>query len=212
MTRAPCRCPSCQQAAEVAVTENNADWSAAVSQLHHVGNKLDVHIAFHFPASGVIGEFLGGLGDHRVAVVIQPVDQRADRRVFLVFHQRGVIEGAHEAALGRDPVEQPLVVDVEVEAFGCGVEVSAVDEYGQFFLGSRKKLNSMMNCCCFSVPITPALTGLLLFLFPALRTFIFTQMSALAVTGEYPEVGERHTLVAMPNRLTLSTCFIKNPR
>ena len=43
--------------------------------------KLDVHVAFDLAPSGLIDELLGRLGDDSVAVVVQPVDQRPDRRI-----------------------------------------------------------------------------------------------------------------------------------
>jgi hypothetical protein len=41
-----------------------------------------------------VDEFLGRLGDHGVAVVVEPIDQGADRRIFLILNDRGVVERA----------------------------------------------------------------------------------------------------------------------
>jgi hypothetical protein len=45
-------------------------------ELHGVDRELDVHVALDLAAAGLVDELLGGLGDDRVAVVVEPVDQR----------------------------------------------------------------------------------------------------------------------------------------
>jgi hypothetical protein len=62
--------------------------------LHGVDRELDVHVAFDLAAAGLVDEFLGCLGDDRVAVVVEPIDQRPDRGVFLVLDHGCVIKGA----------------------------------------------------------------------------------------------------------------------
>jgi hypothetical protein len=51
-----------------------------------IDRKLDVHIAFHPAAAAGVGEFLGRLGDDGVAIVVEPVEQRADRRIFPILN------------------------------------------------------------------------------------------------------------------------------
>ena len=65
------------------------------SELQGIDRKLDVHVALHFAPAGGVDEFLGRLGDDRVAIIIEPVDQRADRRKVRIFEDCGVVEGAH---------------------------------------------------------------------------------------------------------------------
>ena len=103
------------------------------ASLHGIDRELDVHVAFDLAAAGLVDELLGGLGDDAVAVVVEPIDQRPDRRIFLILDHGGVIEGAHQVAAGLEFAQQPLVVDVEAERFGGGVEVGAVDEQSDFF-------------------------------------------------------------------------------
>ena len=98
------------------------------ASLHGVDRKLDVHIAFDLAPAGLIDEFLGRLGDDGVAVVVEPIDQRADRGVFLILDDRGVVERAHQIAARLEFAQQPLVVDVEAERFGRGVKIGAVNE------------------------------------------------------------------------------------
>jgi hypothetical protein len=66
--------------------------------LHRIDGKLDVHIALDLAAAERVGEFLGGLGDDLVAVVVEPVDQRADRGIFLVLDEGRVIIRAQQIA------------------------------------------------------------------------------------------------------------------
>jgi hypothetical protein len=62
------------------------------------------------------------------AVVVQPVDQRADRRKFRILNDCGVIERAQQRSGTLEFLEQALVVYVEAERLGCRVEISAIDE------------------------------------------------------------------------------------
>ena len=45
-----------------------------LGHLEHVDGELDVHVALELAAAHGVGEFLGRLGDHGVAVVVQPID------------------------------------------------------------------------------------------------------------------------------------------
>jgi hypothetical protein len=71
---------------------------------------------------------LVALGDHGVAVVIEPVDQGANRGIFLIFNDRGVIERAHQRAAALKFLEKALVVDVEAERLGGRIQVGAIDK------------------------------------------------------------------------------------
>src|SRR5262249_6043321 len=57
--------------------------------------------------------------------------QRPDRRVVLLLDERGVVVGAHQHAAGAELFQQPLVVDVEAQPLGGGIEVGPVDEERQ---------------------------------------------------------------------------------
>jgi hypothetical protein len=48
-------------------------------QLHGMDGQFDIHVTLHLPAPGCIDECLGRLGNDRVAVVVQPIDQGAYR-------------------------------------------------------------------------------------------------------------------------------------
>src|SRR5262249_32981697 len=61
------------------------------------------------------------------------VDQRPDRRIFLVLGHGGVIEGAQEIASRVKLAQETLVIDIETERLGGGVEIGAVNEKGHFF-------------------------------------------------------------------------------
>jgi len=62
-----------------------------LGELHRIDRELNIHVAFDLAAAAGVDEFLGRLGDDGVAVIIEPVDQRTDRRIFLIFDDRGVI-------------------------------------------------------------------------------------------------------------------------
>ena len=68
------------QPAEVAVAGEQDHMVQMLGHLQDVDGELDVHVALDLAAAHGVGEFLGRLRHHGVAVVIQPVDQRPDRR------------------------------------------------------------------------------------------------------------------------------------
>jgi hypothetical protein len=65
-------------------------------EFHGIDREFDVHVALHLASAGSVDEFLGRLGDHGVAVVVEPVDQRTDRGVFLILDDRRVVECTHQ--------------------------------------------------------------------------------------------------------------------
>jgi hypothetical protein len=87
-----------------------------------------VHIAFEFAAALAIIKLFGGFGDDGVAVVIQPVDQRADRRKLLIFNDCRILERAQNRAAALEFLQQAFVVDIETERPGCRVKICAIDE------------------------------------------------------------------------------------
>jgi hypothetical protein len=149
---------------ETTVTRTPLRWSASTSErkspspekqhdviderrdLHRVDRKLDVHVALDLAAAGLVDEFLGGLGDHRVAVVVEPIDQRADRGILLILDHGRVIERAQQVAARLELAQQALVVDVETERLGGGVEVGAVNEQrdllGGYGIGTLSLINA----------------------------------------------------------------------
>ena len=66
--------------------------------LHRIDRQLDIHVALDLAAAGLVHEFLGGLGDDRIAVVIQPIDQRSYRGIFLILDHGRVVERPHQIA------------------------------------------------------------------------------------------------------------------
>ena len=79
-------------------------------------------------------KFLRRFGHQRVAVIVEPIDQRANGRKILILHQRGVISGADEAAVLLEFVQQLAVIDIEAKRFGCGIEIGAVDKQRDAFV------------------------------------------------------------------------------
>ena len=99
-------------------------------ELERVDRELDVHVALDLAPAGRVDELLGRLGHDAVAVIVEPVDQRPDRGVFLVLDQRRVVKCPHQIAAALEFLQQPLVVDIETEGFCRRVEVGAVDKEG----------------------------------------------------------------------------------
>lgn len=120
--------------------------------LHHVDGEFDVHVALDLAAAGGVGELLGRLGHHGVAIVVQPIDERADRGILLIFDQSRVVEGADQAPLRGEEVEKALVIYIEAEGSGGCVKIRTVNEepnallrieiHGQFFRKSNKAISA----------------------------------------------------------------------
>src|SRR5262249_32641865 len=86
------------QAGEIAVAGEQNHLIDMRRNLHGIDRKLDVHVALDLAPTGLIDEFLGGLGDDGVAVVVEPIDQRSNRRIFLIPDHVGVAEPPHPIA------------------------------------------------------------------------------------------------------------------
>lgn len=107
------------QPAEIAVPREEEDVIHLVGHLHGIDDQVDVDAALGLTAALGIGEFLDRLGHHCVTVIVKPVDQGTDRRVFLVFDERRVVERPDHASFLREQIQKPFVIDVETER-PCG--------------------------------------------------------------------------------------------
>ena len=78
-------------------------WWDRRATLHHA--QAESPLALDPAPPHGVSEFLCRLGDHCVAVVIQPIDKRSDWRVLLVFNQRGIVKCSDETSLGAEQFE-----------------------------------------------------------------------------------------------------------
>ena len=106
-------------------------------QFHGIDREFDIHVALHLAASGRVDEFLRRLGHDGVAVVVQPIDQRSDRRILLILDNRSVVESAHQSATTLEFKKQALVVDIETKSLCCCVEVGTVNKQRDLVRGRR---------------------------------------------------------------------------
>ncbi len=67
-------------------------------------------------------------GDYGVAVVIQPICQRAERGIFLIFDDCRVVERAQQSTAVPKFLKEALVVDVEAERSRRGMQVGTIDK------------------------------------------------------------------------------------
>src|SRR6202035_2627386 len=79
-------------------------------------------------AAAGVDELLGRLGNDGIAVVIEPIDQGADRGVILIFDDRGVIERAQQRSAALKFLEQALVVDIETERLRGRIQVTSINK------------------------------------------------------------------------------------
>jgi hypothetical protein len=114
-------------------------------ELEHLDRELDVHIALDPAAPGRVGEFLGGLGNDPVAVIVEPVDQRADRGIFLALDQRGEIECSDQVAAPLEFLEQATIVHVETKLLRRSIEVGAIDKERDARFGGHGQYSCSKN-------------------------------------------------------------------
>src|SRR5215471_1817260 len=98
-----------------------------LDEAHSINSELDIHVAFDLAATVDVSELLGRLRHHRVAVVVEPIDQWTDRGILLVLHKRCIVERSYELTLRSEESEETLIVDVEAKPLGGRVQVCAID-------------------------------------------------------------------------------------
>src|SRR5229473_938658 len=145
------------QGPEVAVAGEQHHVVDRPGDFHGVHGELDIHVALDLAPAGLVDELLGRLGHDGVAVVVEPVDQRANRGIFLILDHCGVIERAQQISARLEFAQQPLVVDVEAQGLGGRVKIGAVDEQRDLLLrrGHAGSLVIKTN----SVGVPPRVTG-----------------------------------------------------
>ena len=121
------------QRAEIAVAREQHHVVDVAGEFHGVDGELDIHVAFDLAAAGLVDELFGRFSHDRVAVVVEPVDQRPDRGKFLILDNGGVIERPQQIAARLKLAQKPLVIDVKAERLRGGIEIGTVNEQREFF-------------------------------------------------------------------------------
>jgi hypothetical protein len=101
--------------AEVSITGEQNHLFNLPSEFHGIDRNFDSHVPLHLAATARVNKFLGRLGDDGVTVVAEPVCQRADRRVFLIFDDCRVVERAQQSTASIKFLEEALVIDFKAE-------------------------------------------------------------------------------------------------
>src|SRR5258708_7147748 len=86
-----------------------------LGELHRFHGKLNIYAAPYFAAAGRVEVLLRCLHNNRIAVIIEPIDQRPDRDFLVIFNDNGVVERAHDRATALKLLEKALVVDFEAK-------------------------------------------------------------------------------------------------
>ena len=86
------------QRAEIAVAREKHHVIDMIGHFHGIDSQFNIHRALDLTAAHRVDEFLCGLGDDREAIVIEPVDQRADGGIFLILDQSRVIKSPQQRA------------------------------------------------------------------------------------------------------------------
>ncbi|MHC2533539.1 hypothetical protein ACVJMY_003108 [Bradyrhizobium diazoefficiens] len=117
------------QRTKIAIAREQHDLIDVLGELHRIYGEVDIHAALHLAAAGDgVDEFLRELGDDGVSVIVEPIDQGADRRILLILDEGRVVEGPQQRTSALEFAEQTPVVDVEAERLGGGMEIGAIDK------------------------------------------------------------------------------------
>ena len=63
-------------------------------------------------------------------VVVEPIDQRANRGIFLIFDDRCVVERPQERASALELREEPPEINIEPERFAGRMQIWSVNKNG----------------------------------------------------------------------------------
>jgi hypothetical protein len=121
------------QRAEIAVAREQHHVVDVAGKFHGVDGELDIHVAFDLAAAGLVDELFGRFSHNRVAVVVEPVDQRPDRGKFLILDDGGVIQRPQQIAARLKLAQKPLVIDVKAERLRGGMDIGTANEQREFF-------------------------------------------------------------------------------
>src|SRR5262245_10654900 len=118
---------------EIAVTREKDHVIDRARDFHGIDREFDIHVSFDFSPASLIHKFLGRLGDNRIAVVVEPVDQRTDGRIFLILDDCRVIKSTQQITARLKLAQEPLVIDIKPEGLCCRVKIRTVNEQSELF-------------------------------------------------------------------------------
>ena len=99
-----------------------------LGKFHGINGEFDVHATLHLAMAAGVGEVLDRFRDHVIAVVVEPIDQGPDRRIFLILDDRGVVERAKYCAATVEFLEQSLVIHIKTKRLAGRMKISAIDK------------------------------------------------------------------------------------
>jgi len=114
--------------AEIAVTREQHHLVDALGELHGIDRELYVHVASDLATTTSVDKFLSRFGHDSETVIVKPIDQGAERRIFLILGDRRVVECSEQRSTALKLLEQAFVVDIKAERLRRCVEIGAVDK------------------------------------------------------------------------------------
>src|ERR1700691_5732914 len=96
-------------------------------------SEFNGNIALEFPAPVAVIEQLHGFGKDGKAVIVQPVDERARRLVFLVRRNGGVIVRTQQRTARTEFSQQALEVDIEAQGLRRMMKIFAINKEYELF-------------------------------------------------------------------------------
>ena len=104
-----------------------------------------MHVALDLAAAADVDKFLGCFGNDGIVIVIELLDQRADRRRLPILVNRRIIVRAQPRSAGPEFRQEALVVDVETERLGARPKVYSIDKERDLVLATLHTLLIVMT-------------------------------------------------------------------
>ena len=128
-------------------------------KFQHIEGQFHIHIALNAAlACFRIGKFARQFADNRKAVIVQPVNQRAERRKFLIFGECGVIIGTDQINISAKKTVQFGIINIHIQRTRGGIKIGSVNEKGGFlFRHDNVRINKIIYSlyhrgCCSQIP------------------------------------------------------------
>jgi len=99
-----------------------------IGEFHRIDGKLNIYVSLYFAAADTIEVFLRCLRNNGIAIIVEPIEQRPDQDVILIFNDSGVEERAHYRPTTLKLLEKAVVIDAEPKHLGGCVEIGTVNK------------------------------------------------------------------------------------
>src|SRR5260370_20894534 len=99
-----------------------------IGEFHRIDGKLNIYVSLYFAAADTIEVFLRCLPKNGIAIIVEPIEQRPDQDVILIFNHSGVEECAHYRPTALKLLEKAVVIDAQANHLFCVRTIATITE------------------------------------------------------------------------------------